>query len=348
VQPSTSTASSADAAEAGAKADLVLEAAGPLTTADPATVRWLLCGRGRPVDAAAGSSPYTVVVEEGRREVWFQDNETSRVLAEERWEELGYEPVPYPWHAPPPEPRGDPAAVAPLRLALTAAEQDRYRAAGRDCAAAVVEAVSTLTPAAAEAEAAGELLARLGRRGFVVPVVLVAGTDRQRVHRHPLPTAARLARTALLAVTAERDGLHVSMTRIVSFGEPPAELARLVAAAATVDAAMLGASRPGTTTGAVLDVAAAAYERLGFPDEWRRHHQGGITGYRGREVFAVPGEPTPLREGYAVAWNPSIGGGAKSEDTALVRDGGVEVLTRTPGLPELEAGGLRRPGVAVL
>jgi antitoxin VapB len=165
------------------------------------------------------------------------------------------------------------------------------------------------------------------------------------VHRHPLPTQAPLGRHALLALTAERDGLHVSLTRIVSFGPPPDDLTRLVAAAAEVDAAMLRASRPGVTTGTVLEVAAAAYAERGFPEEWRRHHQGGITGYRGREVFAVPGEATELSEVCAVAWNPSITGGAKSEDTALVGPDGVEVVTRTPELPEIDVDGLARPAI---
>ena len=178
--------------------------------------------------------------------------------------------------------------------------------------------------------------------------MLVGGEARQGLHRHPLPTGAPLGRHALLAITAEREGLHVSLTRIVSFGPPPAELARLVRLTAEVDAEMLAASRPGTRLCDVVGVAARAYEERGFPEEWRRHHQGGITGYRGREVFAVPGEPTPLPDRCAVAWNPSIAGGAKSEDTALVTDEGVEVVTRTPGLPELDVGGLARPGIAVV
>jgi len=83
---------------------------------------------------------------------------------------------------------------------------------------------------------------------------------------------------------------------------------------------MLSASKPGTTVGDVLEVAADEYAAQGYPEEWRHHHQGGITGYRGREVFAVPGEPTVLPGSCAVAWNPSITGGAKSEDTALVSE----------------------------
>jgi len=351
VQRSTSIAPSA---EASAKADAALEAAGPFATSDPATVRWLLCGRGRPVDAAAPASPYTVVLTVGEALVLFQDNETSRVLAEERFEELGYESVPYPWHESPPVPDGlalrpyAAAALAPLRRRLGREERLRYRAAGADCAAGVVAALVSLRPSTTEREAAAELAHQARLRGLFPAVVLVAGDERQALHRHPLPTGAALGRHALLAITAERDGLHVSLTRLVSFGEPPSELVLRARDAAEVDAAMLRASRPGTVVADVLAEAARAYAARGYPEEWLRHHQGGITGYRGREVFATPGERTALPDSCAVAWNPSIAGGAKSEDTALVGEDGIEILTRTPTLPELEVGGLLRPGIARL
>lgn len=345
MQQSTSTSVSAEAA--AKREDALAAVGGPFATSDPATVRWLLCGRGAPVDASAPASPYRVVVAEDEALVLFQDIEASRVAAEERWEELGYEAVPYPWHrAPPVEADDVEAALAPLRRELRREERDRYRAAGADTAAAMVEAIGVLEPEATERDAAAELAFRLRARGLQPPVLLVAGAERQRVHRHPLPTGAPLGRHALLAVTAERDGLHVSVTRLLSFGPPPDELARLVRAAAEVDAAMLEASRPGTPLAHVLAVADEAYAARGFPGEWRRHHQGGIAGYRGREVFAAPEEETPLPVSCAVVWNPSITGGAKSEDTALVSEDGVEVLTRTPELPELDANGLPRPFLA--
>ena len=91
-----------------------------------------------------------------------------------------------------------------------------------------------------------------------------------------------------------------------------------------------------------------AYAEQGFEGEWRSHHQGGLTGYRGREVFGTPGEPALIPAQAAVAWNPSIAGGAKSEDTALVTADGVEVITRTPDLGELETSGEPRPAIVTL
>jgi Xaa-Pro aminopeptidase len=332
--------------EAERKRRAALEAVGPFATRDAADVRWLLCGRGRPV--SAGSSPYTVVVARDRAQVLYQDIEASRAAAEERWEELGYEAVPYRWFEPSPDFATD-CCLDRLRLALGVEEVDRYRAAGSDAAGALVEVLGALRPELSELGAAGEMAGRLAARGFTTPVVLVGGERRAPVHRHPLPTHEPLGRFALLAVTAEREGLHVSMTRVVSFGSPPAELERVVRAAAEVDAAVLAASRPGATLGELFDVLVRAYEAQGFPEEWRRHHQGGLTGYRGREVFAVPGDPTRLPAACAVAWNPSVTGGGKSEDTALVTGAGVEIVTRTPELGELEtAAGLLRPAIARL
>jgi Xaa-Pro aminopeptidase len=345
--------------EAERKRRAALEAAGgaPLVVSAPENVRWLLCGRGRPVDV--GSADHTVVLRDGDAFVLHPDIERSRVESEERFEELGYEAIPFPWH------EGREATVArlasaarsdgqlerelaPHRQALCDEEVGRYRAGGADAAAAFVEAIGTLGPDLTELEAAGELARTARNRDLVARVNLVAGEERQPVHRHPLPTSAPLGRHALLAFTVERDGLHVSMTRIVSFGPPPERVAELVRAAAEVDAVVISASRPGATLGELFDVIAGAYERQGFPEEWRRHHQGGLTGYKGREVFAVPGEPTPLPPAGAVAWNPSIAGGGKSEDTVLVTSEAREILTRTPELPELETAGPPRPAIAEL
>ena len=346
--------------EAERKRRAALEAAdgAALVVSAPENVRWLLCGRGRPVDVC--SSDYTVVLREGEGFVLHADIERSRVESEERLDEVGYELVAFPWHEGR-EPtlerlagrgartdREVEAALAPHRRELCEEEVERYRAAGGDAAAAFTEVVRHLRPELTELAAAGGLAAAARTRGLIARVNLVAGEQRQPVHRHPLPTSAPLGRHALLALTVERAGLHASMTRIVSFGPPPQRLADLVRASAEVDAAVISASRPGVTHGELFDVIAQSYERQGFREEWRSHHQGGLTGYKGREVFAIPGEPTPLPPLGAVAWNPSITGGGKSEDTVVVSGAGAEVITRTNGLPELDTGGLRRPAIVEL
>jgi antitoxin VapB len=355
--------STVGSAEAERKRTLLLDAtaAEAVVASSPATVRWLLCGRGRPVSTTGPEADYTVLLTRDRAVVIHPDIESSRVEAEERFDELGFETVAYPWHegsartlrgllgGARPLTAGElDSATAPLRRRLGEEELRRYRAAGADAAEAMVETLAALSPARTEVDAAAALSRRLRQRGFTTPVLLAAGEDRQGIHRHPLPTGATLGRHALLAATAERHGLHVSLTRIAAFGRAPEELVERCRRAAAVDAIALRGSRPGRMLGHVFADLEAAYADEGFPGEWRRHHQGGLTGYLGREVFAVPGERTPIPASAAVAWNPSLTGGAKSEDTALVTGDGVEVVTRTPELPEWTFGGLDRPAVVEL
>jgi Xaa-Pro aminopeptidase len=332
--------------EATRKRNDALMEAGPFETNVLPDVRWLLCGRGRPV--AAGSPMYTVAAGGERDEVRFQDIEGPRVAAEERFEELGYEPVGVPWHAASPPARNVPDFSA-LRRALGSEELDRCRIAGAAVASVFVDALASLRPEQTEYQAAAEFASRLSTLGFTTPVLLVGGEQRAPVYRHPLPTVARLGRFALLAVTAEREGLHTSMTRVVSFGPPPSALTTRMRMAAEVDAAVLAASRPGRTLGELFTVLQDAYARVGAPDEWRNHHQGGIAGYLGREVFATPRASTELPPACAVAWNPSVAGGGKSEDTVLVTCDGTEVVTRTAVLDEIETeSGIARPAVVEL
>src|SRR6202008_1676327 len=100
------------------------------------------------------------------------------------------------------------------------------------------------------------------------------------------------------------------------------------------NAKLLHASRNGATSGDLFCVAADAYREAGFPGEEQLHHQGGPTGYMEREWVASPNRTQTLAETEALAWNPSIRG-AKVEDTALLHNGVIEVLTLTPSLPRI-------------
>ncbi|WP_292040456.1 coenzyme F420-0:L-glutamate ligase [Massilia sp. UBA6681] len=74
----------------------------------------------------------------------------------------------------------------------------------------------------------------------------------------------------------------------------------------------------------------------------REHHQGGITGYRAREVVTGPTTATLLEEGMAFAFNPSFAG-LKIEDTFLLGPDGLENLTFDPGWPAADVHGRKRP-----
>lgn len=236
-----------------------------------------------------------------------------------------------------------------LRNPLLPAEIDRYRALGRDVAVVLTHAAFHCRRGMTEHMLAGMLARGLTDFGITPAVTLVAVDDRVFSRRHPLPTDRRLEEYALLVVGGRRAGLHLSASRVVHFGPVPAELAARHAACARVDAAFIEATRPGTPLAAIFRAGQGAYAAEGYPDEWKEHHQGGPTGYAGRELRATPSTPGAAQLHQAFAWNPSIRG-TKSEDTLLVAEDGPELLSRTPDLPELEVerDGDRFPRPAIL
>jgi antitoxin VapB len=115
----------------------------------------------------------------------------------------------------------------------------------------------------------------------------------------------------------------------------PAALAANFDRAARINAALLHASRAGATSGQFYVVAAQGYADAGFPDEIAQHHQGGPCGYQERDWVATPDGTERLAAAQGLAWNPSLQG-AKAEDTAILNDGAIEVITATPELPVIE------------
>jgi Xaa-Pro aminopeptidase len=227
------------------------------------------------------------------------------------------------------------AEVARLRRTLTPPEIARFRALGADAGRAIGEAARAVRPGMTEFEIAGLLAQATYARGALPIVALVAVDARMETRRHPLPTAMRLERAALLVLCARRHGLVASASRIVHVGPAPAELRSRVRAAATIDAITIANTRPGAALNRIFARLQQAYADMGWPDEWRNHHQGGLAGYEPREIVATPYTPETVELGQVYAWNPSVPG-AKSEDSVLITAAGADILTTTPDWPALD------------
>jgi Xaa-Pro aminopeptidase len=331
-----------------------------------ANLAWATGGRGNRVVLDSPNGLCGLLVTDGGAWVLAPNNESARIRAE-AFADLPLPLVVRPWYQLPlwqsaraqaptatrwasdvAVPGWQPAEplLAPERRLLGAAEASRFRALGRDAAEALEAALLEAREGWSELEVAGTVAAALKARDIEAAVILVGTRARAERFRHLVPTTAAVAGGLIGSVTAERHGLHASLTRCLSFGPPPAEVADKHATVVGVDRALLGASRPGATLGRALRAAEQAYAAGGFYDDWKEHHQGGTTGYAGREVFATPGEEFALAAGMATAWNPTVPG-AKSEDTFLVTDAGLEWLTRHPGSewPILEGEEIPRLGI---
>ncbi|WP_311244786.1 peptidase M24 [Microbacterium sp. WCS2018Hpa-23] len=323
-------------------------AGAPILITSHEAVSWYLEGVRTHV-SLAGPPVLAVRADADGDTLFVADNEADRLIAEELLPPDVDRIVRVPWWTPPAvaaaEDAGSASAVGEAAVAgelraararMLPAETSRYRSLGRDLARAVTDALAGgVRPESSEWDAASVLAAGLVSRGIDPLVVLVTGAARVS-YRHPLPTAALLGERAMIVVCGRRDGLIANATRWIGAGVDDEPILG-------VERAFLDASVPGARLDEAFDAGCAAYERFGFdPEEWRRHHQGGPTGYAGRDPRATASTLDPLVENQAFAWNPSAPG-AKVEDTMLRSADGWEVLTVDERWPSVEYGGMRRP-----
>lgn len=220
-----------------------------------------------------------------------------------------------------------------LRQPLTDGEIGRYRALSADATDAMEAVCEAVTPSTTEDEAAGVLKRECRARGIEAPVALVGSGERAPKYRHYTTKDVEIGDYCLISATAFRGGLYTSLTRTVAF-DPPEWLRERWEVAARVETTALAATREagrkGGTAGDVFAAVRDAYAEQGWAEEWRNHHQGGASGFAGREWFGEPDSEATVYLPQGYAWNPTVQG-AKSEGTWLVREDGVEALTRGDG-----------------
>lgn len=317
---------------------------GALLLSSPANFAWYTGGADNRVDHGDPVGVASVLLTTDDAYILTNNIEAPR-MREEQTPEM--EVVVHPWHEDPAallrELTGDAglgtdfpstsgqdlsAEISPLRYVLDGDAIEDYRRLGEDTGVAVSEAADALSPETDELETAAELSAACLRRGMFVPVLLAASEERLVRHRHPVPQGGSLGKQAMLVVCAERGGLFVSLTRMIYFEEPDPQTARRQEACEEILGRMREeATRQGRTLAQAFEDCRRFYAEAGFPEGWRDHHQGGMTGYASREVIATPSTPQEIREGQAFAWNPSLVG-AKAEETFVLRHDGPEILTR--------------------
>jgi antitoxin VapB len=325
---------------------------------------WATCGAASYINTASTNGLASLLITAEHQYLVTTNIEAPRLEVEEKLAKLGWESCISPWYQSPPavadlagglKLASDgpfPGAVdmsaqlARLRAKLTPKEGERFRDLGKMCAQAMHAAVLAVKPGQTEYEIGARMMAEAEKQGMQAIVNLIATDERIWQYRHPLPTAKKLERYAMLILCGRKNGLICSLTRLVHFGPLSDELQRKMAACARVDAGFITATRPGERLGDIFAKAVTAYAATGFKDEWQKHHQGGAAGYEPREYLGLPDSLDVVSVGQVYAWNPSITG-YKSEDTLLVGERQNEILTEIPGWPVIEVEGIKRPGILV-
>jgi antitoxin VapB len=312
---------------------------------------WITAGRlARRVLLPSDTNVAAVLItRDGQRYYLTTNNEAAR-LAEEDFFDLGFQAMVVSWHASGFEdtvrnivgthaciadhPYGDSPVVdlTPLRTPLLDDEIIRYRALGRDVADIVSHLLLKLKPGVTEHQMNAMVTSSLWAAGIEPSVLLMAVDERILKYKHAVGHGEALHRFGMLNLCARKHGLAVSITRFVHFGPMPQQLVDAFHIATTANAALLAMTRTGVTAGQLYDVAKEAYAIAGYPGEEEFHHQGGAAGYGERDWVATPGGSQVVVNAQGFAWNASIRGG-KVEDTVLLLDGKIELLTPTPALP---------------
>jgi Xaa-Pro dipeptidase len=347
---------------------LAAEGVPGLVLTRPGPVSWLTGGLPPPVDRSAATDLVWAVLSGESATLITTEVEADRIAEEYRPGEHGFaELVAVPWYDPDAFVRaaagiaGAPAGalasdghpafgpdsaddLTALRLALSAPEQDDLRALGADAAAALEAALTAWSPGERDLDIQARVAAALEARGADAPVLIVGGDDRVRRYRHPMAAGAPVRHLAMAVVVARRGGLHAAATRFASAAPLSPALRSLWDRVRRIEADTLAASRPGHSYGDVLGALDRGYAREGAAGGWAGHYQGGPIGYAQREFEIAPGHggsrwpAVPVEPGHAIAWNPSLPGGAKAEDTYLVHADRLERVTTGPGWPADEGG----------
>jgi Xaa-Pro dipeptidase len=291
-----------------------------------------------------------LLTRDGRKFLVAAHSEIPRLM-EDGLASLGYEPIELKWYEKQPDLgkllgisgiigsdldcNGCTAVdVASLRYQLSPTEVLKYRWLGRQCAEAVEQVTRELKPGMTEREIEAQIANALMERGIRPTVLLIGTDDRIMRFRHALPSDRALEKYGMVNICAKRWGLIASVTRFAHFGPLNAELKKRLHAVAVVNSKYSHALRPGAKISNIFQQATEWYAELGYPGEWKFHHQGGATGYNEREYLVTPDSTEIVLDQQAFAMNPTVQG-AKAEDTILVQQERIENLSNTPDWPKV-------------
>jgi Xaa-Pro dipeptidase len=327
----------------------------PLVLTTPGSVNWITGGLSDPVDITATNDPAWAVESRNARALIMSEIEAPRLLGDFDLDSLGWSVVTVPWFdadarlraassfcgVTPGELLSDSdavgtnitASIVRTRMVLSEPEQEDLRSLGVDTARALEAGVDSWRPGvSSDFEVAAIVSRELESCGAKAVCLIVGGDDRLRRVRHPLAIGAVVHDAIMAVVVARRGGLHVAATRtaVTSANDPIVELSERLD---SIHCAVLRSSLPGHSWGDAVEALAKGYENIGQPGAWREHFQGGPIAFEQREFeLAPPLTDSPYWDldclaNTAVAWNPSLRGGAKIEETYLVGNDGFELLT---------------------
>jgi Xaa-Pro aminopeptidase len=243
--------------------------------------------------------------------------------------------------------------VEAFRRRKGAGELTRLAAAAAVADEALARALPLLAgPELSEVELALALeaeMCRLGAEAPAFPTIVASGPAGAEPHHHPDGRAIKAGDLVTVDFGASVDGYCSDTTRTVRAGDDdfvPDELRRLVSVVLASQDAGLSAVAAGVAASEVDRACREVVEAAGMGELFVHGTGHGV----GLEVHEAPAlsktSNDVLQEGDVVTVEPGIYvpglGGARTEDTVVVLQGGCEVLTLAPKWAATARGRLRR------
>lgn len=333
------------------------------------TYSWLTAGGMNAVAINSELGVSSLLITEKEKYVLTSRIESARAMEEEKLEDFGFTLLEYDWFEPkelellkgvvPDLKAGSDIdayglknvdwELKRLRYSLLPEEIDRYLWLGEKLSEAIESVMMEAPRGCTEAEMTGELTRRLWKHR-IDQVGYQAGADERAFkYKHPIPTEKKIDRHLLFNVMARKWGLTLTITRMMSFGKVTDEIRKQFNDNLLVENSMIAATRPGAVSGDIFRMVCDLYDKLGYQDEWRRHHQGGSAGYELRDYICTRDTKEVVQDNQAFCWNPSISG-TKTEDTFIVKGDGLVFVTKPITFPteEQTVAGLKLVRPAIL
>lgn len=235
-----------------------------------------------------------------------------------------------------------------MRIVLSHREQSIARELGKDLTACVERTALKIKAGQTELDVAGGVTHRLMAAGIQPLGVRVNGDGRNDRYRQAAPRPKRIRKFATLSATGCRNGICLTVSRIICLQAPDGGLENAYQSAAICQATGLYHSQKDWTLEEIWARVQRMYGKCGYADEWRKTEQGEILAQRTCEHRIVPHSPLGLEPGMLIHWKPQIGPASLS-DTILVTEQGPEWLTKTDHWPlfqvELRGETISRPAL---
>jgi Xaa-Pro dipeptidase len=317
---------------------------------------WLTAGGDNIVTRYKEDGVCAILVTDSSRYFLCNNIETKRMVEEEKLTELGFEPITYSWYedetlshlrrllgqrklaadVPLPEAADANQVILNRQKILCANEIARYLHLGKTFSSVIEGFIPTVHTGDTEIAIAGGLAAAMWKEGLEPVLFLIASDQRIYDHRHPVPTGKKLEKYLMISCNARYKGLITKITRMAYFGKAPAELKIQYEKTAEIENLMADATKPGVDDLEILELSKKLYEKAGYPEMWRVHHQGGPQSYTNGFYLITPSSHEVVRLNQCYGYNPSITG-TKTEDGFIVTEHGPMFITYPVTFPQLNS-----------